>query len=156
LFTPDMILRWHREPVAQKWDFSDRREKKPGREWMTQVARNLTDACDGFLDGVRYLLTDRDDKFCAAFRGLLLIPAQSMIALHPGCQSALADSGSTEFRPAHDLQTQVLTGLGRRSGSLTVRHYHLERNHPGLKNGLDTRLIDKFQTAGGNQVSWQP
>ena len=31
LFTPDTILRWHRELVAQKWDYSDRREKKPGR-----------------------------------------------------------------------------------------------------------------------------
>ena len=24
LFTPDTILRWHRELVAQKWDYSDR------------------------------------------------------------------------------------------------------------------------------------
>ncbi len=31
LFTPDTILRWHRELVAEKWDYSDRREKKPGR-----------------------------------------------------------------------------------------------------------------------------
>ena len=31
LFTPDTILRWHRELVAQKWDYSERREKKPGR-----------------------------------------------------------------------------------------------------------------------------
>jgi hypothetical protein len=31
LFTPDTILRWHRELVARKWDYSDRREKKPGR-----------------------------------------------------------------------------------------------------------------------------
>lgn len=31
LFTPDTILRWHRDLVAQKWDYSDRREKKPGR-----------------------------------------------------------------------------------------------------------------------------
>jgi putative transposase len=31
LFTPDTILRWHRQLVAQKWDYSDRREKKPGR-----------------------------------------------------------------------------------------------------------------------------
>jgi hypothetical protein len=31
LFTPDTLLRWHRDLVAQKWDFSDRREKKPGR-----------------------------------------------------------------------------------------------------------------------------
>jgi len=31
LFTPDTILRWHRELIARKWDYSDRREKKPGR-----------------------------------------------------------------------------------------------------------------------------
>ena len=30
LFTPDTILRWHRELVAQKWDYSNRWEKKPG------------------------------------------------------------------------------------------------------------------------------
>lgn len=32
LFTPDTLLRWHRELVAQKWDYSKRREKKPGRQ----------------------------------------------------------------------------------------------------------------------------
>ena len=31
LFTPDTILRWHRALVAQKWDYSDQRKKKPGR-----------------------------------------------------------------------------------------------------------------------------
>ena len=31
LFTPDTILRWHRELIAQKGDYSDRRKKKPGR-----------------------------------------------------------------------------------------------------------------------------
>ena len=31
IVTPDTILRWHRQLVAQKWDYSDRREKQPGR-----------------------------------------------------------------------------------------------------------------------------
>jgi hypothetical protein len=31
IVTPDTILRWHRKLVAQKWDYSDRRKKKPGR-----------------------------------------------------------------------------------------------------------------------------
>ena len=31
IVTPDTILRWHRELLAQKWDYSDRRKKKPGR-----------------------------------------------------------------------------------------------------------------------------
>ena len=28
LFTPDTILRWHRRLIAEKWDYSDRRQKK--------------------------------------------------------------------------------------------------------------------------------
>jgi hypothetical protein len=31
IVTPDTILRWHRELVARKWDYSDRRSKPPGR-----------------------------------------------------------------------------------------------------------------------------
>jgi transposase InsO family protein len=31
LFTPDTILRWHHRLVAKKWDYSQRRQKKPGR-----------------------------------------------------------------------------------------------------------------------------
>jgi len=35
---------------------------------MKQVARNLTDAVDGFLVGKRYLLMDRDASFSTEFR----------------------------------------------------------------------------------------
>ena len=31
LFTPDTILQWHRQLVANKWDYADRKEKKSGR-----------------------------------------------------------------------------------------------------------------------------
>ena len=45
LFTPDTILRWHRELIARKWDYSARREKKPGRppvsEEVTQLVLQL-------------------------------------------------------------------------------------------------------------------
>ena len=34
--------------------------RQPHEAWMTQVARNLTDAGDGFLHGVQYLILDRD------------------------------------------------------------------------------------------------
>ena len=37
IVSPDTILRWHRELVARKWDYSDRREKKPGRPRVRQV-----------------------------------------------------------------------------------------------------------------------
>src|SRR6476469_3310451 len=31
LFTPDTILRWHRQLVAQKWNYAERKQKPPGR-----------------------------------------------------------------------------------------------------------------------------
>ena len=40
----------------------------PDERWMKQIARNLTDAEDGFLKGKRYLIMDRDTKFTDAFR----------------------------------------------------------------------------------------
>src|SRR4030095_15390227 len=36
--------------------------------WMTQVARNLTAAEDGFLRGTEYVMLDRDPLYTAAFR----------------------------------------------------------------------------------------
>jgi putative transposase len=43
----------------------------PGHEWMEQQARNATMEEWGFLRGCRYLLHDRDTKFCASFRELI-------------------------------------------------------------------------------------
>ena len=42
LFTPDTILRWHRQLVVQKWDYSDRKKKKPGRPRIRQAIVDLT------------------------------------------------------------------------------------------------------------------
>lgn len=39
----------------------------PKESWMKQMAREWTNFEDGFLNGKRYLLLDRDDKFCPAF-----------------------------------------------------------------------------------------
>ena len=45
--------------------------RQPDEAWMTQVARNLTDAGDGFLQGFQYLILDRDPLSTVAFRRLL-------------------------------------------------------------------------------------
>ncbi len=45
--------------------------QQPDGEWMKQIARNLTDFDDGFLNGVRYLIHDRDPLFTEAFAGVL-------------------------------------------------------------------------------------
>ena len=264
LFTPDTILRWHRELVARKWDYSGRREKKPGRPptdesiqqlvvqmarenpswgydriqgalanlghqisdqtvgnilkahgiepaperkrqttwkmfikshwdvlgavdfttievwtmgglvtfyllfvmeiatrrvhfagctpnpdepWMQQIARNLTDVEDGFLLGKRYVLMDRDGKFCPAFQAILktecvkpvLLPAKS------------PDLNSHLERFHGSLKSECLDRMiffGETSLRNAVReflaHYHGERNHQGLNN----RILEPGEEVG--------
>ena len=42
LFTPDTVLLWHRQLVANKWDDSDRKRSKPGRPRVRQEIVDLT------------------------------------------------------------------------------------------------------------------
>jgi hypothetical protein len=42
LYTPDTILRWHRQLVARKWDYSGRKKKNQGRPRIRQVIIDLT------------------------------------------------------------------------------------------------------------------
>ena len=44
---------------------------QPYEDWMKQIARNLTDAIDGFLRTTRFLIHDRDPLFSASFRATL-------------------------------------------------------------------------------------
>ena len=43
----------------------------PDANWMEKIARNLTDCEDGFLNGTRYQLMDRDGKFSPALREIV-------------------------------------------------------------------------------------
>jgi putative transposase len=43
----------------------------PDEKWMKQVARNVTTADWGFLEGCRYLIHDRDSKFCESFQKII-------------------------------------------------------------------------------------
>jgi len=70
LFTPDTILRWHQQLVAQKWDYSDRRKMKPGRPRIRQIIVDLIlrfakenptwgyDRIQGALANVGYQISD--------------------------------------------------------------------------------------------------
>jgi len=70
LFTPDTILRWHRQLVASKWDYSDRKEQKQGRPRTHQVIFDLTvkftkenptwgyDRISGALSNIGYHICD--------------------------------------------------------------------------------------------------
>ena len=256
LFTPDTILRWHRQLVARKWDYSDRREKKPGRPptpeevtqlvlqmarenpswgydrilgalanlghqisdqtvgnilkahgiepapqrkhkttwktfiqshwdvlgaidfttievwtkgglvtfyllfvmeiatrrvhfagctpnpdeaWMKQIARNLTDAEDGILKGKRYVLMDRDTKFCEAFQAILENEGVDPVLLPP--RSPNLNAHLERFHRSLKeacLDRMIFFGETalRNAISQFLEHYHAERNHQGLGNRI--------------------
>jgi hypothetical protein len=39
--------------------------RHPTEQWMVQMARNATDEIDGVFRPIRFVLHDRDTKFCA-------------------------------------------------------------------------------------------
>jgi len=56
---------------------------------MKQMARNLTMADMGFLDGSRYLLHDRDSKFCASFEQIIRWGGVAPVKLPPLLNASL-------------------------------------------------------------------
>ena len=103
------------------------------------AGQKLTDCCDGFPRGVRYLLMDRDDKFCHRFRDVLehagmtpvlLLPRSPNLTPHierfigsikQECFSRLIFFGEHSLR--HAIRAYLV-------------HHHQERNHQGLGNRI--------------------
>jgi putative transposase len=54
----------------------------PDGAWVQQIGRNLTDYDDGFLKDTKYLLLDRDTKFCL-LRGVLETTDTEVVVLPP-------------------------------------------------------------------------
>jgi hypothetical protein len=113
--------------------------RHPDQEWMEQIARTATQQDWGYLPPCRYLLHDRDTKFCASFRSALasggvktiLLPAQS-----PNL-NAFAERWVRSVKQ-ECLSKLILLGerpLGRALREFSI-HYHQERNHQGKGNKL--------------------
>jgi putative transposase len=106
---------------------------------MKQIARNVTMDEWGFLGNCRYLIYDRDTKYCQSFRKIietvdvktLPLPARSpnlnafserwVKSVKDDCLSKLILFGETSLRRA--LREYLI-------------HYHAERNHQGKDNVL--------------------
>src|SRR5262249_19852115 len=57
--------------------------RHPDQEWMEQMARNVTMEDTGFLIKQRYLLHDRDSKYCSSFRQVIEAGGVKTLALPP-------------------------------------------------------------------------
>jgi transposase InsO family protein len=106
---------------------------------MKQMARNLTDPLDGFLNDSRYLLMDRDAKFCEAFRGLLEQSGVHCVRL-PHRSPNLNAHIERFIRSIKEECLHRMIFFGEKSLRNAVRefvsHYHRERNHQGLGNQI--------------------
>jgi len=127
--------------------------RHPDHEWMEQMARNVTMEDTGFLNKQRYLLHDRDSKFCASFREILEAGGVKPLALPPRSPNLNAYA-ERWIRSAKEECLSKLILLSEGSLRCALRHfevhYHEERNHQGKEN----RLLFAVPTpsSAGNRV----
>ena len=119
--------------------------------WMSQVARNLTDAGEGFLVGKRYLIHARDPLFTAEFLATLAASGVQSVKLPP--RSPNLNTHAERFvRTLKEscLERMILFGEGslRKALHEFVEHYHRERNHQGLGNRLIIEAESSTVTGG--------
>ena len=131
-------------------------------DFMTQVARNVTDAeKSNVLRGVTHLIIDRDPRFDEQFRNALeddgtkcvRIPANS-----PNCNPH-AERWVRSIK-SECLRKMIFFGAGslRRAIAAYVDHYHRRRNHqalgnmiivPGAEVGRSSGEISRCEDLGG-------
>jgi transposase InsO family protein len=132
----------------------------PDNRWMTQIARNVTDAENGFLRGKRYLILDRDTKYSAEFRHALDREGIHLVRLPP--RSPNLNAFAERF--VRSIKTECLNRMiffGQASLQRAIlqfmAHYQSERNHQGLENRLvepgpiiaPSRPVHRRQRLGG-------
>ena len=111
----------------------------PNALWMTQIARNLTMADVGFLVDHRYLIHDRDGKYCPAFDGTLTDGGVTPVQLPPRSPNLNAHA-ERWVRSVKDECLSKLILFGEPALRTALRayteHFHGERNHQGKNNLL--------------------
>ena len=111
----------------------------PDGPWVTQLARNATDAEDGFLRGRRFLIHDRDPLFTDAVRDTLAAAGVPPVRL-PARSPNLNAFAERFVRTSKESCVERFVLIGERSLRRAVfefvAHYHHERNHQGLDNQL--------------------
>ena len=119
--------------------------------WMSQIARNLTDAEQGTLTGKQYLIHDRDPLFTAEFLGLIASAGVESVRLPP--RSPNLNAYAERFvRSIKESCLDRMIFFGEESLRTAVKnfvaHYHSERNHQGLANKLISPEPDHLGNTG--------
>ena len=117
--------------------------------FMKQVARNLTDAYDGFLLNKSFLIMDRDTKYTDEFRGYLKregVNSARCPVRSPDCNACAERFVRSVMEEC--LCRMIIFGESslRRVVNEYIAHYHAERNH----QGLDNRLLEPTHATGSS------
>jgi len=97
--------------------------RHPDQEWMEQIGRSATQETWGYLRSCRYVLHDRDTKFCASFRSALATGGVKTIPL-PARSPNLKDYAS------------YCTSRVRAGATLLVRHRRESFTPCAFRGGL--------------------
>lgn len=111
----------------------------PTEEWMMQMARRAVDDIDGSLLPIRFVLHDRDSKFCTSFQDTLRsagIQPLNLPARSPNL-NAFAERWVRSIK-SECLSKLVLFGEAslRRAITQFLETYHFKRPHQGKGNQL--------------------
>jgi transposase InsO family protein len=121
----------------------------PDEAFMLQIARHLTDATDGVVDGSRFLICDRDQKWSTAVRHLLE-PSEVRVIRTPFRAPNCNAHAERFVRSIKEECLNRVIPLGeqhfRRTLAEFVVHYHRERNHQGLANQLIDGVENSHQS----------
>ena len=119
---------------------------------MLQIGRTSIVKESGALASKRYLIIDRDTKYTAAFRALLIDAGTQVIRLPP--RSPNLNAHAERF--VRTIKTECLRKIIfvgqaslRRAASEFVLPYHQERNH----HGLDKKLLYENPTEAANDAN---
>jgi putative transposase len=129
--------------------------------WMVQIARNLTDAVDGFFRSKRYLIHDRDPLYTKDFLSIIAASGIKSVKLPP--RSPNLNAYAERFvRSIKESCLDQMIFFGEDALRNTIRefitHYHMERNHQGLENrlivplemiGTAVAVVKKRERVGG-------
>ncbi len=111
----------------------------PNDAWMQQIAQNLIDDEDGFLNDSRLLLMDRDTKFSSAFRHTLSLGGVHALRLPPKTPNlnAYVERFMRSIKE-ECLRRMILFGEKSLENAVEeyLTHYHTERNRQGIDNRL--------------------
>lgn len=120
--------------------------------WMSQIARNLTDASEGILTGKQYLIHDRDPLFTAEFLQTIADAGVRSVKLPPRSPNlnAYAERFVRSIKESC-LDRVILFGEAslRKAIQEFVRYYLTERNHQGLGNRLIIPGPAHLENGGG-------